>query len=364
MGNKTYLVTGAAGFIGSFLSRALLSRGDNVIGIDNFHEYYSRQAKEFNLDLTRIWVGLNSEITPIEEIEPIVKLFEYYYERPDNPGEFTFQELDIRDNEGLKKLANEHKIDGIVHLAAMAGVGLSTKQPLLYTDINIMGSTNLLTLAKDFEIDSFVFGSSSSVYGEREDVPFKESDNVDNPESPYAATKRMQEIMNYTYHSLYGLNVINARIFGPIYGPLQRPFRMLAQRFINYTYNDKPMPIFGDGKVGARDTTYIDDEVRGLIACLDKCGSENGKISFDTINIGTGHAISPQEVADEVIKLVGKGEIDYIERPAGEVPITYADTKKAEELLGFKAAVDFETGLKRQVEVFLAMPAWYKEMEA
>lgn len=361
---NTYLITGAAGFIGSFLARKLLDRGDNVLGLDNFHDYYSIKAKKFNLDLTRAWVGQEPVHTPLQELSPIVELFNHYYENSDTPGKFSFSEADIRDKKALNQAFNQQKITHVIHLAAMAGVGLSQQEPELYTDVNVLGTVRLLESMREKSVNNMLFGSSSSVYGERETIPFSEADHVNKPGSPYAATKLMQEAMNYTYHSLYGMNIINARIFGPIYGPLQRPYRMLAQRFINYAYNDKPMPIYGDGEVGARDTTYIDDEVDGLVLALDRLGGGNGEIEFDTINIGTGHAISPQQVADKVIELVGKGVIEYVDRPNIEMPLTYADTSKAQKLLGFKARTDFSTGMQRQVETFMAMPEWYKLLEA
>ena len=358
------LITGAAGFIGSAMARALVARGDDVVGLDNFSDYYPRKAKEFNLELTRkVQVGRKrgrEYYSKRAEVDPVFEILNSYYswDQAQNPGEFSFYEVDIRDREGLANVFESAKPDKVVHLAAMAGVSLSVTEPHLYNDVNVLGSINVLDMCKQFGVDRLVFGSSSSVYGARNDTPFREDDDVDMPMSPYAATKRMIEIENYTYHKLFDINIVNARIFGPIYGPLQRPFRMVAQRFINYTYNGKPMPIFGDGKQGGRDTTFIDDEVDGLILALDS------EIEFDTINIGSGRVVTPQEVADNVISIMGKGTVDYIERHASEVPITYADTAKAKTLLNFDAKWQFTDGLKRQIEVFLAMPDWYKRLNS
>ncbi len=359
MKKQTILVTGGAGFIGSYVARKLLSRGDNVVLIDNFHEYYSRKAKEFNLDLTRLWCKKEVESIPKKEILSVFEKFKEYYdwESLKDFGELTFYEGDIRDTELLKKIFSEKKIDKVIHLAAMAGVDLSITEPHLYTDVNVLGTVALLDQCVENNVEKFVFGSSSSVYGSRNKVPFVEDDDTQKPFSPYAATKRMSEIMNYTYHELYGINIINARIFGPIYGPLQRPFRMINQRFINRAYHGEKLPIFGDGKEGGRDTTYIDDEVDGLIKCLD-C-----EINFDTVNIGSGKVVTPIEVANSVKKILGKGEVEFIPRPKGEVPITYADVEKSKKLLGFSAKWDFEEGLKRQIEIFLLMPEWYKNMD-
>lgn len=352
------LVTGSAGFIGSYLARALIQRGDEVIGIDNFHEYYPRSAKQFNNDLTHLWAGQKFTITPSHEITPIHELLRYFH-RPGpqkERGKYRFYEGDIIYSDFLEYVIKRHKPDKIVHLAAMAGVGLSVEKPKLYIEINVDGTTNLLELARKYDIKKFVFGSSSSVYGARNKIPFKEDDNVNMPMSPYASTKRMSEIMNYTYYELFGINIINARIFGPIYGPLQRPVRMIQQRFINLTYHNKLMEIFGDGDEGARDTTYIDDEIDGLIRALDS------DIEFDTINIGSGKAISPQQIADEVKKQMGNGAVTYIKRPKSEAPITFAYTKKAKKLLGYEAKWSLEDGLSRQIEIFMLMPEWYKNL--
>ncbi len=358
MKTQTILVTGGAGFIGSYIARALLYRGDNVVSIDNFHEYYPRKAKEFNLDLVRLWCNQKVENAALGEITPVFERLSQYYDWQEKTkkGEFKFYEGDIRDVGVVKKIFTGNKIDKVVHLAAMAGVDLSISEPHLYTDVNVLGTVALLDECVKHKVAKFVFGSSSSVYGSRNKVPFLESDNTDKPFSPYAATKRMSEIMNYTYHELYGISIINARIFGPIYGPLQRPFRMVNQRFINKAYHNEALPIYGDGKEGGRDTTYIDDEVDGLVRCLDS------DIGFETINIGSGKVITPIEVAQKVIEFLQKGNIEYLPRPKGEVPITYADVKLAQKLLDFKAKWDFEEGIKRQIEIFLLMPDWYKSM--
>jgi UDP-glucuronate 4-epimerase len=358
MSKQTILVTGGAGFIGSYVARELLARGDDVVIIDNFHEYYPRKAKEFNLDLIRLWCGQKVEKSNENEIVPVFEKFKEFYNwnKSSKKGKMFFFEGDIRDRGLLKKIFSKHKIDKVMHLAAMAGVDLSVSEPYLYTDVNVLGTVALLDECLKNNVKKFVFGSSSSVYGSRNKIPFYEEDDTNEPCSPYAATKRMSEILNHTYHELYGISIINARIFGPIYGPLQRPYRMINQRFINKAYHGEKLPIYGDGKEGGRDTTYVDDEVDGLLKCLDS------DIDFGTINIGSGKVVTPIEVAESVIKFIGKGEIDLQPRPKGEAPITYADTKLAKKLLDFSAKWDFENGLKRQIEVFLLMPKWYKKM--
>lgn len=352
------LITGAAGFIGSYLSRRLIRRGDDVIGLDNFIDYYPRECKEFNLDLVYLEAGKEPRIYKKETVEPIYqKLIEYNEQQHlEKTGKFTFYEGDIVDSKFLAELFEAEEIDAVVHLGAMAGVPYSLKLPRLYSDVNVTGTINLLEASVKNNIKKFVFGSSSSVYGGRTDVPFKEDDDVDKPISTYAATKRMGEIICYTYNYLYRIPTVCVRIFGPIYGPLQRFYGMAAQRFIRQVYQGLPITVYGDGEMG-RDSTYIDDEVDGLIRALDST------INYDIINVGTGSPVTVNELANKVVELFGKGEIIHIDKPLTEVPITYADITKATELLGYKPKVDFSEGLKRQFEVFMMMPQWYKEME-
>lgn len=351
------LVTGGAGFIGSFLARTLIKRGDDVIAIDNFNEYYPRKAKEFNLDLIRLTAKKQPEKFDPDILKPIAdKLQEFSAFKPqEESGDFKFVECDIRDYGKLKPLFETEKFDKVVHLAAMTGVRFSLKKPRLYTEVNINGTVNLLELSEKHKIKNFVFGSSSSVYGGRTNTPFKETDNVSKPISPYAATKRMAEIFCYTYHFLFKLPITIARIFGPVYGPLQRPYGMAAQRFIRQVYKNKPMTLYGNGSMG-RDSTYIDDEIDGLIKCLDK------NLDFEIINIGTGKPITVTELANQIKALAGKGETIHIEKPATEVPITFADISKAKKLLDYEPKIEFIEGIKRQFEVFNMMPQWYKDI--
>lgn len=350
-----YLITGGAGFIGSFLARVLIQRGDDVIAIDNFNEYYSKQAKEFNLDLVRLTARQEPMNFSLDVLKPIhEKLAEFSGLGSIGTGGFKFIECDIRDYEKLRSIFESEKIEKVMHLAAMAGVPYSLEKPRLYTEVNIDGTVNLLKLSAKYRVKNFVFGSSSSVYGGRTNVPFKETDDVSKPISPYAATKRMGEIMCYTYHHLFKFPITIARIFGPIYGPLQRPYGMAAQRFIRQVYQNKSMTIYGDGEMG-RDSTYIDDQVAGLIKCLDR------NLDFEIINIGTGNPVTVKELASEVRNLFGKGELVNLEKPPTEVPITFADISKARELLNYEPMMGFAEGLRRQFEIFQMMPDWYKD---
>ena len=352
------LVTGAAGFIGSYLTRELLRRGEDVVGIDNFNEYYPRECKEFNLDLIYLESGEDVKHHPAGDVKPIYeKLLEYRELKPkDKTGKFYFYEGDIIDDEFLTELFSEHDFDAIVHLAAMAGVPYSLKKPRLYAEVNVVGTVNLLEHAKDQDLKKFVFGSSSSVYGGRTNVPFNEDDDITKPISTYAATKTMGEIICRTYNHLYGIPIINARIFGPIYGPLQRFYGMAAQRFIKQVHQDKPITIYGDGTMG-RDSTYIDDEVAGLIKAMDS------DVDFGTYNIGSGNPVTVNELAEYVIDNFGKGETVNLEKPPTEVPITYANIEKAKKRLGYEPKTPFKEGIRRQVEVFKMMSDWYKDME-
>ncbi|MCA9383254.1 GDP-mannose 4,6-dehydratase [Candidatus Dojkabacteria bacterium] len=354
------LVTGGAGFIGSFLARKLLERGDDVVAIDNFNDYYSRRAKEFNLDLIRYSVGDEVQDSESDYIEKVLKKLDEFQnldrDEISDFGRFEFEELDIRDFDALENLFKKHKFDAVMHLAAMAGVPYSLEKPRLYTEVNIDGTVNLLDLSNQNGVKKFVFGSSSSVYGNTSEVPFVETQDVDHPISPYAATKRMGEIICYTYQHLFDIQIICARIFGPIFGPLQRPYGMAAQRFIRQVDQNIPITVYGDGTM-ERDSTYIDDEVNGLIMCID------ADIDFDILNIGTGSPVSVNEMAELTLKHMGKGKIDHIDKPATEVKITYADTSKAEEVLGYKAEIEYEEGVKRQIEIYKMMPDWYRALK-
>jgi len=324
------LITGSAGFIGSFVARALLKRGDSVVGVDCFHNYYPREAKEWN----------NKQTTSVAE----------------SCGKtYSFYEVDIRNLEKLEEVFLKEKPDKIIHLAAMAGVPFSIKDPKLYIEVNIDGTTNLLNLCVKYGISNFVFASSSSVYGDRTEVPFKETDNVDMPISPYACTKRMGEILLWTYNYLHKFPVTALRFFG-VYGPLQRPYGMVVQRFIKQLDHGEPFTIYGDGSM-ARDYTYIDDIVSGVLSALDK------NYPFEIFNLGNSYPVTVLEVAKAVEGCMGKkAEITFIDKPITEVAITYADISKSSKMLGYNPKWNFKDGVKKQVEAYLQMPKWYKDL--
>ncbi len=310
------LVTGAAGFIGSHLCERLLSRGDEVIGLDNFNTYYDPRIKKNNI------VGA-SKFT-----------------------NFHLIETDIRESGKLKDIFQNHVFDVIVHLAARAGVRPSLINPLLYQDVNVRGTMNLLELAKEFSIPKFVFASSSSVYGNNKKVPFSESDNVDFPVSPYAATKKAGELIGYTYHHLYGFSFSGIRFF-TVYGPRQRP-DMAIHKFTQLIDLGKEIPVFGDGN-SRRDYTFVDDIVDGIVAIIDR--SEG----YEIFNLGDSRTIGLLEMIRAIEESLGKkARINWLPSQPGDVPITYADISKAKAKLGYQPKVLFEEGINRFV-------AWYVE---
>lgn len=352
-------VTGAAGFIGNYVCRALIWRGDDVIGYDNFNDYYPLKCKEFNVDLVDVAAGKKPQFFTSDTIDPIYSKIESYYGKPISKqrGSFSFVEGDIVNYDFLEYLFTKEKFDAVVHLAAMAGVPLSTKNPRLYTSVNVDGTINLLNVSKETGVKKLVFGSSSSVYGDRSDKKVTEEDSVMRAVSPYGATKVAGEVLCHAASVVYGLNIAIARIFGPIYGPLQRPYGMLMQRAINHTYNDKKVQIYGKkGMETAKDSTYIDDLVHGLLLCLDH------DTQFDIFNIGTSDPRSIKEWFAAIEKSMKK-PVPYkvIDSDVGDVASS-ADITKARTVLGYNPTAVLEEGVRRQVEVFEMMPDWYKTM--
>ena len=310
------IVTGGAGFIGSHVSDVLLDRGDTVICIDDFNDYYNPDRKR-------------------ENIKNALQ----------NPN-FILEEGDIRDYKFLEQVFQKHNPEKIIHLAARAGVRASTKDPFIYIQTNIDGTHNLLDLSVKHKIKNFVYASSSSVYGKNKKIPFSENDNVDNPVSVYAATKKACELLTYTYHHMYGLKCTGLRFF-TVYGPRGRP-DMVPYMFTNKIYRGEEITVFGTGDDMKRDYTYITDIVRGVIAALDK------DLDYEIINLGNSTPITLNRFIPIVEQNLGKKAIiKNMPIPPTEVPITYANTEKAERLLGFKINTPPEEGIKRLVQWFL-----------
>jgi len=310
-----FLVTGGAGFIGSHLSESLVEDGHLICCVDNFNTYYD----------------------PVKKRQNISKLVEHPH--------FRLFEDDILNFKAVEKLFKQEKFDVIVHLAARAGVRPSIEQPFLYQQVNIQGTMNLLELCKRHHIQKFIFASSSSVYGANKKVPFHEDDPVDNPVSPYAATKKAGELVCYTYHSLYNIS-INCLRFFTVYGPRQRP-DMAIHKFTRLIDKGKPIPVFGKGN-SQRDYTFIQDIVQGIRGAIDNC---NG---YRIYNLGESHTVKLLELINVIEEALGKeASLDFLPEQKGDVPITFADISRAQSELGYKPTTLINEGVKKFIE-------WYK----
>jgi len=311
--SKKFLITGAAGFIGSHLCERLIADGHTVVGLDNFDPFYDRKIKELN-------------------IKTLIK-----------SDRFKLIEGDIRNTACVDSVCKDG-IDIIVHLAAKAGVRPSIADPLGYADCNINGTMVLLEAAKKHGIKKFIFASSSSVYGNNKKVPFSESDNVDFPISPYAATKKAGELICHTYSHLYHIDVTCLRLF-TVYGPRQRP-DLAIHKFAKLIEQGKPIPVFGDGSM-MRDFTYIDDIIDGTVAAINKCAG------FEIYNLGESKPIRLDKLVEEIEKALSRKAV--VERkpvPPGDVERTFANVSKAKKILGYNPRTDITVGLKRFVEWF------------
>ena len=311
---KRILVTGGAGFIGSHLSRRLLSRGDHVTIIDDFNDFYDPARKRANI------ASLGAEA--IELIE-----------------------ADIRDRDAVDKMFAEGRFDAVVHLAARAGVRPSLAQPILYEQVNCIGTLHLLEAARRHGPPIFIFGSSSSVYGINTKVPFAEHDEVNHPISPYATTKRSGELLCFNYHHLYDLRVSCLRFF-TVYGPSQRP-EMAIHKFTDLIANGNPIPLFGTGE-SRRDYTYIDDIIDGITAALYLSPA------FEILNLGGAETTRLGDLVSWISEELGaEALIEHLPDQPGDVPITYADVSKAGSVLGYAPKVPIREGLRRFIE-------WYR----
>ncbi len=313
----TILVTGGAGFIGSHLCERLLSERTKVICFDNFDSFYDPNIK-------------------IRNVEGVKKK---------SPELFELVTGDIRNPEHLKGVLQKKQIDFVVHLAARAGVRPSISDPLLYQDVNIRGTIVLLESCKAHGIKNFIFASSSSVYGENQRVPFTEKDLDIQPISPYGATKRAGELLCYSYHHLYGMNIACLRIF-TAYGPRQRP-EMAIHKFTRLIDQGEKIPIYGDGS-SRRDYTYIDDLIDGVLGVI------RYHRGFEIYNLGESQTTSLKELIRLIEEAFGKkANVEMLESQPGDVSVTYADITKAKRMLKYQPGVKMEEGIKRFVE-------WYK----
>ncbi|WP_404984596.1 GDP-mannose 4,6-dehydratase [Chryseobacterium sp. M5] len=337
----TYLVTGGSGFIGSHLIEKLLKEGHSVINIDNFDDFYDYKIKIKNT-LASLEKNLDFEFSEKEnDIQNLISI--------SKSESYTLYFQDIRDKNGLEKIFQNHPIDLVIHLAALAGVRPSIERPLEYEEVNVRGTMNLWELCNQFNIKKFVCASSSSVYGNNEKTPFSETDNVDQPISPYAATKKSGEVLGHVYHSLYGIDIIQLRFF-TVYGPRQRP-DLAIHKFTKLISENKEIPFYGDGNT-ARDYTYIDDIIDGILKSVDYL--EKNLDIYEIINLGESEVVTLSEMLSEIEKNLNKTAIRKIlPLQPGDVQKTSADITKAKNLIGYNPITNFQNGTKKFVEWFL-----------
>ena len=318
------LVTGAAGFIGSHLCERLIERGDEVVGLDNFDPFYDPEVKRRNL----------------------AALLDH--------SRFRLIEEDIRQAEDVEAaLGGIGAIDVVVHLAARAGVRPSIEEPVLYSQVNLDGTTAMLELARRRDIKRFVFGSSSSVYGNNQKVPFSEQDPVERPISPYAATKRAGELLCHTYHHLYDLSVVCLRFF-TVYGPRQRP-DLAIHKFARLLAEGQPIPMYGDEST-RRDYTYVDDILQGVEGAIEY--TRRNEPVYEVINLGESDTTTLSRLIDLIARAMGVvPNIERLPLQAGGVQQTYADISRARQLLGYAPQTKIEDGIPRFVE-------WYQMQSA
>ncbi len=336
-----YLITGGSGFIGSHLVEHLLKNGHSVINIDNFDDFYDYRIKIRNT-LESTDNKSEFEFTNKDhDVNRLVSLTE--------SAQYKLHYLDIRDKDALNAIFNAYKIDLVIHLAALAGVRPSIERPLDYEAVNIRGTQNLWELCKEFAVKKFICASSSSVYGNNEKVPFSETDNVDKPISPYAATKKACEVLGHVYHHLYHIDMIQLRFF-TVYGPRQRP-DLAIHKFTKLISDGQEIPFYGDGST-ARDYTFIDDIIDGILKSIKYL--ENNDNVYEILNLGESEVVTLSEMLSELEKALDKtANKKMLPMQPGDVLKTNADITKAKTLIGYKPTTNFQNGIKKFVEWFL-----------
>jgi UDP-glucuronate 4-epimerase len=317
--SRTFLVTGAAGFIGSHTAIRLLERGDHVVGLDNVNDYYDPSRKRANL----------------EEVRRVAQ----------SSGKFSFVEDDIRNRPMVVDLFAKHGFNGVCHLAAMAGVRISVEDPWLYYETNLTGTLNLLDAAHKHNSPNFVLASTSSAYGNTKLVPFIETDTADRPLAPYPASKRAAEMLGHSYHHIQGIDFTALRFF-TVYGPRGRP-DMMAYKIFDAIRTGESMPLFNGGNM-YRDWTFVDDIVSGVVAAVDT------RLGYEVINIGRGEPVLLADFVKSLEALAGK-KAPLVSEPMmkADVAYTYANIDKAKALLGYTPTVSVDEGVRRFYE-------WYK----
>ncbi len=303
------LVTGAAGFIGSHLAESLLKRGDAVVGVDNFNDYYDPARKRANA----------------------ARLARF--------RSFSMVEADIRQRQLMLDLCAAEEFDAIAHLAAMAGVRYAVAHPEIYGEVNVSGTLNLLDGARLSGVGNFCFASTSSVYGDTRQIPFVESDPCNRPLQPYAATKKAGEVLGYTYHHLFGLSFTALRFF-TVYGPCGRP-DMMAHKVLDSIFTGRQIPYYNQGQMH-RDWTYVEDTIAGVVAAVDR------PLGYEILNLGRGEPVLLADFVGLLEKLAGrKANLDPQPMQPADVAYTYADISRARRLLGFSPQVSVQEGVAR-----------------
>lgn len=308
------VVTGAAGFIGSSVAEALLARGDDVVGVDNFCDNYSPARKRSN-------------------VAPLL-----------DSARFTLIEMDFRDRQAVDRLFKEQAPARVVHLGALGNVRYSVENPYAYVETNIAGTLNMLEAARRRPVEHFVFASTSSVYGRRDDVPFVETDSTDRPLAPYPASKKAGEVLGHAYHNMHGMNFTALRFFN-VYGPKGRP-DMMPYRVLERMLCDEEIVLFDRGSL-SRDWTFIDDIVTGVVAALDR------PMGYEIFNLGRGEPVVMTGFIHIAEELLGrKARIKEAPAPASEPRITFAGVEKAAAALGYRPRTSLREGMSRFLEWF------------
>jgi nucleoside-diphosphate-sugar epimerase len=320
-----YLITGAAGFIGSKVAEILVADGHTVVGLDNLNEAYDPRLKQWRL----------AQLAPY-------------------PG-FRFHPIDVCDQPALDKLFAEKPVfDAVINLAARAGVRYSVDNPWVYFETNTTGTLNLLELCKQYQVKKFVLASTSSLYGQHNPMPFHEDSDTSRPLSPYAASKKAAEVLCYSYHYLYGIDVTIFRYF-TVYGPAGRP-DMSMFRFVQWISEGRPVEIFGDGQQ-SRDFTYVDDIARGTIAGLKPLG-------YEILNLGSDRPINLMQIIRTIEQKIGRpAKLEFKPRHPADVTDTWANISRAGEKLGWEPMTHYEEGIENLVAWYNANRAWTSEIK-
>ena len=362
----TYLLTGGAGFIGSHLLYRLLEENVRVAVIDNFNDFYNYTAKVKNISDTviskfydKVTLEKERKLNYIygqmkddfsrnnRNKEKLLNLFTEEINSIDESFSLFF--TDIRDKDKMDNIFLKNRIDTVIHLAAMAGVRPSFQDPLLYEEVNIKGTWNILELMKKYGLNRFICASSSSVYGDNPKFPFSEEDPIGHVLSPYAYTKKACEELGHLYWKYYDISVIMLRFF-TVYGPRQR-LDLAIHKLLSWMIQNREIPFFGDGSSG-RDYTYIEDIISGIMKSIEfmNCNSR----CYEIFNLGNSNVISLKEMVDTIAEISGyTPKLSMMDFQAGDMPVTYADISKSERLLGYVPGISFKEGIEK-------FSKWYK----